>query len=173
MSVKKSILICSVIFIYSFSTYSQDTSDNIGNNIFEMGFSIGTPAMFNFHSAYWFSKLGVGGSIFYLPEMCGGIELGLQYRFVDKKNIRFSASLSTGFSSLGGNTWKQIIRKDDTQSMQLLSKPLNYLYIGPNINLRLKRFFIQTGIAIGYGDYRNPQLMFQIGGMFRKSLKRD
>ncbi|MCK6379859.1 MAG: hypothetical protein L6Q54_01215 [Leptospiraceae bacterium] len=43
---------------------------------------------------------------------------------------------------------------------------LHQSYIGITYDVRLGGFFLQLGIGTGRGDYRNPQLLFQLGYMF-------
>ncbi|MCC6274502.1 MAG: hypothetical protein IT569_01465 [Leptospiraceae bacterium] len=43
---------------------------------------------------------------------------------------------------------------------------LHQSYIGITYDVRLGGFFLQLGIGAGKGDYRNPQLLFQLGYMF-------
>lgn len=43
---------------------------------------------------------------------------------------------------------------------------LHQSYIGITYDIRLGGFFLQLGIGTGRGDYRNPQLLLQMGYMF-------
>ena len=83
-------------------------------------------------------------------ENVHGIQANLLYKISRKRNIDQNFGLCVGTSEVKDG-W---LMRDWT-------------YIGAIYELNFHGFFIQPGLSIGDGDFSSPQLLFQIGYVYR------
>lgn len=124
----------------------------------ELGFTIGTPAginlvlskhkeqyLFRFSGMYWGSGLK-------------GLQMELGYKFSENRNRYHAINILAGLLS---------IKSTENQGFGTTIKTNNWQYFGIAYNFNLYGFYLQPGFSIGEGNFTNPQLMFQIGYVYR------
>jgi hypothetical protein len=113
----------------------------------EIGGSFGTPAGLHLVGGYRQDRFGTRLTAGYLGSSLYGVQLGAGLRRDSDKDGTHGFDLNLGTLNVEGAGFRYV-------------EPA-YSYHGP------RGFFAEVGLALGVGDYSNPQLMFQIGGMGR------
>lgn len=131
-------------------------SSSIGQNNFEFGMNIGFPSGLNIIGGYWYGPFGlhISGSYIFIAD---GFQLNISYKLFDKNEARHSFSLVAGNSN---------IRKDKYGSGGNL-KNFHWEYYGATYNIYFYGFWVEFGFSGGNGNYNNPQVIFQLGYIYR------
>lgn len=157
----KKVIFLAIILIsicFSESKIYQKNKSLLNQSYFEHGMVFITPGGANYTLGYWWRRMGFRYTIGYLPATLFGTQIEARIRLIDKIKIRHSLSMGAGTIVMGGTGFIE-----DRKS--------NYQYLAGCYNLRLKRFFAQVGIAGGFGNFSNPQALFQCGFLFRRDPK--
>jgi hypothetical protein len=126
------------------------------NSYFEIGGNLGFPAAVNAYIGFWYGLFGIHASGMHI-YLADGLQANIALNLYDQTNIRHSLSLAGGFSN---------IRKDKRGSEGIL-KNFHWEYIGSTYNIFYKGFWTEIGLSFGEGNYTNPQLLFQLGYVYR------
>ncbi len=116
----------------------------------EVGGSFGTPAVFNLVVGYQTERLGVRASGMTLGSFGGGLQVSPVIHFGPGNKAWHGIAIPLGHFEL--------------QGLQF-----NYAGIAYQVSTR-GGFYFEAGLAGGTGDYSNPQVIFQIGGLARIPL---
>ena len=121
------------------------------------GVTFGLPGGFNLVTSQYFGgKLGVRGSVGYVPGREGDHMFGAQIGVVRKANeagrTLYDVSVVAGYHELitassltNGGIWR---------------------YVGVTGSIATRGFFLEAGLTVGSGDYRNPQGTLHLGYLF-------
>ncbi len=116
---------------------------------YEVGVTIGMPGLIQpVISGYSRSRFGWRISGMVTPNV-KGFQGNLLFRLVDRKGVSWNAGVAAGHSK---------ISYDSRQT---------WSYGGLTTSLNLYGFFVETGLTWGRGDFSNPQLIGQIGYVYR------
>ncbi len=134
--------------------YVDETMDLRHTPYSELGVNVGTPAGLNAAFGRWFGLFGLRLSgMLYYPALAGA-QLNFGFKLSDNANRSHVLALIAG-SSVIEDSWGWYARDK------------YWTYLGAVYELNLSGFFLQAGASVGEGDYSNPQLMVQIGYMYR------
>lgn len=112
----------------------------------EIGGSVGTPSGLHLVGGYRQDKFGARLTAGYLGNLWG-LQLGAGLRKDSDKGGTHGFDLNLGAMDVDGAGFK---------------------YVEPAYSFHGKRgFFAEVGLGLGVGDFSNPQLLFQIGGLGR------
>ena len=112
----------------------------------EIGGSVGTPSGLHLIGGYRQDKFGARLAGGYLGDLFG-LQVGAGLRLDNDKGATHGFDVNLGTLNVDGAGFK---------------------YIEPAYSFHGRRgFFAEVGLGVGVGDYNNPQLLFQIGGMGR------
>jgi hypothetical protein len=152
------------VFVYTFDEieiirkekveYVDETMDLRHTPYSELGVNVGTPAGLNAAFGRWFGLFGLRLSGMVYGSALAGMQLNFGYKLSDNSNRSHVLALIAGSSHL-----------EDSRGWYIRDK--SWTYLGAVYELNLGGFFLQAGASVGEGDYSNPQLMFQIGYMYR------
>lgn len=131
----------------------QDYVPKRTDQYFTLGVTIGTPSVINMNLGHMWSTFGVQLSGSYFGNTYGG-QLNLGWKIGDSRNFLH-------FLFIGGGV-SQITYKDNGTDV---SHRWRYGIIGYNLNWY--GLFAEIGIALGSGDYTNPQPAAQLGYVYR------
>ena len=141
------------ILVYTLDKVKKITKELIGTiedlrdvSYYELGLNFGTPAGFNGVFGYWFSPVGLRLSGMYYGKVMQGIQFNIGYRIADNTKRYHSIAAVVGSSKVKKKEWE---------------------YLGLVYNLYFRGFFLETGLSIGKGSYSSPQLVLQIGYLYR------
>jgi hypothetical protein len=110
-----------------------------------IGFSIGTPAVFQGIIGYYFDGYGVRGSGGYYGQFYNGIQINFLKALKNSKDFTSNLSLATGYSQIGGREWT---------------------YGAAMWDANWSGLFLELGVSLGTGNYTNPQLSLQFGYLY-------
>ncbi len=139
------------------------------------GATIGTPGILNLVGYYNFSnnlQLRIqGGGLsrddpaytgYYSDEvMTGGYGLQVNFGYLLSVSDHFEHCLSL---SLG---YMELYYQDYNYYFGKYSYDYDWGYVGLNYNINWGGFFAEIGLSAGEGDFSNPQLMIQLGYVYR------
>jgi hypothetical protein len=110
----------------------------------ELGVAIGTPAVLNIELGYWMDEVGVrlSGGIF--PG--AGIQANLGFKLAENAKRSHVIAAVFGASEIDHYEWT---------------------YAGVAYELNYHGIFLQAGLTAGRGDYSSPQIIFQLGYVYR------
>lgn len=120
-------------------------------NKFEIGVSLGFPSAVNLMTAFWLNNIGVRLSGLYIG-IAKGVQFNLCYKFLENKNKYHSIALVIGNSDIEKDKFGRIYLKN-----------FHWQYTGIVYDLNIKHFWSEIGFSYGFGNYKNPQIIFQIG----------
>jgi hypothetical protein len=149
-------------FVYTFDEIEIIRKDTLESHIRdlrdvsygELGINAGTPAGLNLAIGYWFSSLGIRASGMIFGSRMGGGQLNLGLKLSDNTNRSHVLALVAGTSySEREEIW--------------FRRKVTWTYVGAAYELNLGGFFLQGGLTVGEGDFSNPQIIIQIGYMYR------
>jgi hypothetical protein len=121
----------------------------------ELGINFGTPAGLNIAAGYWFGIVGTRLSGMYLGSTISGIQANVGFKMSDNSNRSHVLAAVFGASHL-------ILDEDS-----YFERERNWTYVGAAYNLNLGGFFLEAGVTVGHGDYSSPQVVLQLGYMYR------
>ncbi|MCB2205246.1 hypothetical protein KQI65_10895 [bacterium] len=130
----------------------------------ELGINIGTPGGLNLAYGHWFGGIGLRLSgMIYGPSL-SGLQLNLGFKLSDTYRMSHVLAL------VGGVSHFELEEETYYSSYSLIThrtRVYDWTYLGGIWEMNWWGFFLQTGLAVGSGDFSNPQLMLQIGYMYR------
>ncbi len=135
--------------------YFDDTRDLMDAPYFELGVNFGTPGGLNLAFGRWFGIAGARLSGMYLGDALAGVQGNIGFKLSDNSNRSHVLAAIFGTSQLkenSGTYWQ---------------RSRSWTYIGAAYELNLHGFFLQAGLSVGSGDFSSPQLMLQLGYMYR------
>ena len=118
---------------------------------YELGANLGFPSAVNLTGAIWFDDFGLRLSGLYIG-IAQGIQLNFCYKLSENKKRYHSLAFVLGNSD---------IQKDKFGRIYL--KNFHWQYAGMVYDANIGDFWVEFGLSYGYGDYHNPQIIFQIG----------
>ncbi|MBE0643932.1 MAG: hypothetical protein IH600_07610 [Bacteroidetes bacterium] len=121
----------------------------------ELGVSVGTPAGLNFMVGHWFGIVGTRLSGMYLGSTISGIQANIGFKLSDNSNRSHVLAAVFGTSHL----------VEDEGSF--FERERNWTYIGAAYNLNLSGFHLEAGLTVGDGNFSSPQIILQLGYMYR------
>ncbi|MBX7156407.1 MAG: hypothetical protein K1X91_15735 [Bacteriodetes bacterium] len=130
-----------------------DTRYKRQDNFFTAGVTIGSPAGLNLRIGKHINNLAFDVSGMYLSTVQGA-QFNIHLCYDNEKATQNYIGLMVGSSAITGDL-------ENTG----ISRTYTYTYGGVSTALHSHGFFLETGLVIGSGDFRSPQVMFQIGYM--------
>ncbi len=126
-------------------------------NYWELGINFGTPGGLNLLVGKWFSPVGIKVSGMNLGSMYG-VQGNLMYKLSDNYSRCHSLGLIFGVSH---------IELEKTNGWNTETEIKDWQYYGAAYNLNWGGFWLEVGLTGGDGDFKAPQLAFQIGYTYR------
>jgi len=144
-------------FVFSFDKIEKIVKENTSvlpidlkeKSYLELGVNIGIPSAFNVSLGNWFGPFGLrlSGMSF---EKAKGFQVNIEYKLSDNIDRRHGLAAVLGSSKIISDG---------------LAKEWNYF--GITYELNWSGFFFETGMSAGKGSFSSPQLLLQIGYMYR------
>jgi hypothetical protein len=123
----------------------------------ELGINVGTPSLINLFISHWFSSFGVG-----LTGLTLGIDYGaqcdLRYKLSDNSSRCHSVALIFGMFH-----WEMEENSSTSYGTVTKRSIANWKYFGAAYQLNYGGFWLELNLMGGSGDFRPPQIGFQIG----------
>lgn len=125
----------------------------------KFGATLGTPGGINILFGYDFANnISLSTSFGMIPFDMVGIQANVMYSLTKEQKFEQGVGLAFGYSNSKNNAYYFGERFDETRE---------WSYIGLVYDINYYGFYFQPGISIGTGFYTNPQLLFQIGYVYR------
>jgi hypothetical protein len=121
----------------------------------ELGASFGTPGGLNLMVGHWFGIVGTRLSGMYLGSTLAGIQGNIGFKLSDNSNRSHALAAVFGTSRL--------VEDEGT----FFERERTWTYIGAAYNLNLGGFHLEAGLTVGDGDFSSPQIVLQLGYMYR------
>ena len=125
--------------------------DLIHESYTDAGINLGTPAGLNIAAARWFGVAGFGISGMYFRPTLNGIQADLGFRLSDNTDSRHVVALIGGTSTAGTSA----------------SGAKIWNYAGVAYQWVTGGFLLEVGISGGSGSFSSPQLLLQLGYVYR------
>ncbi|PLX33274.1 MAG: hypothetical protein C0600_00735 [Ignavibacteria bacterium] len=141
--------------------YENEDADLMHAAYTELGLNFGTPAGLNIAVGRWFGPLGARLSGMVYGSLLSGAQLNLGVKLSDNHNRSHVLAATVGALSL---------EEEDaywSPYYGFSSRTRSWTYIGAVYELNLHGFFLQAGLSVGDGDFSNPQILLQLGYMYR------
>jgi hypothetical protein len=128
-----------------------------------LGILLGTPGGLNLTSAYFANQFGLRFLAGTNINDMYGFELDLEYILTSEKHYYASIDILGGYSYLG----KYYTYLYDNYNAYSISYIKDWLYLGAEGNLNFYGFNISLGLSFGSGYFSSPQLIANIGYVYR------
>ncbi len=125
----------------------------------EIGVTIGAPAIINLAIGRWNGPVNFRLSGMFYGNWARGVQFNSGYLLSENPKRSHSLGIIGGIFS-----WES---SEDIQFVGNVKSRSEWKYIGLAYNLYWGKFFLETGLTIGKGSYRSPEVLFQIGYMHR------
>ena len=112
------------------------------------GATLFLPGGLNILGGFQFGSFGIRAGVGGIPTNEGG--WGTQANIL--VNLYQDKSVETNLSLCGGY-WKIGLKE--------------FKYLGPCFDMNVDGFFVELGLGFGSGDYKSPQVLFQLGYVYR------
>ncbi|MEN6295734.1 MAG: hypothetical protein ABFD61_06360 [Chloroherpetonaceae bacterium] len=118
-----------------------------------LGLTFNTPGGINLIGGYHFGKFAAIGGIGCVPfgTTIWGAQVEFMFNLKSARHFEHNIGFGVGYSFIGSK----------------LSKAQEWTYIGLFYNLNIYGFYLEPGLTIGSGTYKNPQIAFQFGYVYR------
>jgi hypothetical protein len=133
--------------------------DNLSSQYPFIGLTLVQPGGFNLTGGGHFSDvLGIRATVGMVPGSMFGTQFNLLYSLSRLEHFESNISILGGYS---------IIERGHDYYGQAVENDMDWLYFGTSIDANIYGIFLELGLTVGSGYFSNPQLLFQIGYVYR------
>ena len=118
-----------------------------------LGLTFLTPGGINLFGGYHYGKFTATGEIGFIPssDLIMGFQVEFMYNLKSARHFEHNIGFGGGYTYIE-DQW---------------SSPTEWAFFGLFYNLNIYGFFLEPGLTIGSGTYKNPQIVFQFGYVYR------